>query len=788
MDINEGIPTEDLWTPYKELVAVVEGYLAHESGGAPYAVHTFESVLRRHKQTFLALLKNPAKNPGSRDEIKRGITEGVNLPSVGRTLLSKELVDEAVIISDMYNVNEYLALELLHTAQRQLPRHPGLPRGLVAVLLYYDGRRALVQALKELVMSTQGVCWSINAREEIVNYVSRYIDQLISDGLLGNVLDALKRFTLEGELELLQANRAIPPSRHHHSLLNCIQTTSLAVCQLISDGLLGNVLDALKRFTLEGELELLQANRAIPPSRHHHSLLNCIQTTRKLLAGVIFAASAQRGLGRDILLRLLNEQTTSPTHSATGALDEISLALQMALLYALDLSVLHRREDGEELAKKLPLIQDADLISVLLDELTPHPNQSQDTQIQEKTSGVRALCQLALGLALAALKRAPQSLLRRGGGSGGEVRGELLDQDETLVDAAIDGKVFEYLDEAILSSDFVSKEEYYQRRIHTLITDFIVLMHSKLMEMRVNKAILSSDFVSKEEYYQRRIHTLITDFIVLMHSKLMEMRVKADEAARAVQMYAAEGLTPPVGTGTSRTRLDSLLRCVEKLYARDPLGLRHDYWKACDTGASPHVYRTRLDSLLRCVEKLYARDPLGLRHDYWKACDTGASPHVYSLKSPVGTGTSRTRLDSLLRCVEKLYARDPLGLRHDYWKACDTGASPHVYRAGGRAATLYKFVRLSGELVCASLLPAYLRALASLAVPKHTWALLARKDALSASHLLNALARYYARARMRFTTTCVSPRVGKSSSAQTYLGAIGEKRRPISVASAKCTC
>lgn len=40
-----------------------------------------------------------AKNLASREEIKRGISEGVNLPSVGRTLLSKELVDEAIIIS-----------------------------------------------------------------------------------------------------------------------------------------------------------------------------------------------------------------------------------------------------------------------------------------------------------------------------------------------------------------------------------------------------------------------------------------------------------------------------------------------------------------------------------------------------------------------------------------------------------------------------------------------------------------------------------------------------------------
>ncbi|XP_039765350.1 nuclear pore complex protein Nup205 isoform X2 [Pararge aegeria] len=551
MDINEGTTTEDLWTPYRELAAVVESYLTNESSGAPYAVHTFESVLRRHKQTFLSLLKNPAKNPVSREEIKRGITEGVNLPSVGRTVLSKELVDEAIIISDMYNANEFACLELLHTAQRQSARRPGLARGLLAVFLYYDGRRALVQALRELIMARDGVSWSINAREEVVSYVSRYVGQLVSDGLLAGVLDALRRFDLDTELDLLRRNRALPPRKYHVKLVSTIQST------------------------------------------------------RKLLAGVVFAASAQRGLERDTLLRLLSEQMIAPSKGPTGALDEISLALQMALLYALDLSVLHRREDGEELAKKLPLIQDPDLISVLLDQLSPPPQPIQGQEDNKNSAGLKALCQLSLGLALAALKRAPVSLLRRT-----EPKTELLDQDEMLVDAAIDGGVFEYLDEAILSTDLVASEEY----------------------------------------YQRRVHSLITDFIVLMHSKLMEMRVKAEEAARSAQMYMAEGLNAPGG-----------------------------------------VARSRLEALLRCVERLYARDPLQLRRDYWVACDTTA----------------------------------------------------HNYRAGGRAATLYKFVRLSGEVVVAALLPAYLRALAALAVPKHTWALLARRDALSAHHLLTALSLYH---------------------------------------------
>lgn len=51
-----------------------------------------------------------------------------------------------------------------------------------------------------------------------------------------------------------------------------------------------------------------------------------------------WASVADYGLNRPSLF----QQTTSPTHGPTGALDEISLALQMALLYALDLSVLHR--------------------------------------------------------------------------------------------------------------------------------------------------------------------------------------------------------------------------------------------------------------------------------------------------------------------------------------------------------------------------------------------------------------------------------------------------------------
>lgn len=66
---------------------------------------------------------------------------------------------------------------------------------------------------------------SINGREEIVAYVSRYVEQLVSDGLLGSALDALRRLTLPAELELLQQNRALPPGRHHARLVATMETT-----------------------------------------------------------------------------------------------------------------------------------------------------------------------------------------------------------------------------------------------------------------------------------------------------------------------------------------------------------------------------------------------------------------------------------------------------------------------------------------------------------------------------------------------------------------------------------
>lgn len=171
---------------------------------------------------FIEELLQP-RNEGARKEIQQGITNGISLPGLGQTTLAKDLVDEAIIISDMYSLNEFVALELLTTAQQQMPQYPGLPRGLVAVLLYYDGRKALVSALKDLMQARLGVSWCTDASNDVTLLVTSYTDSLVSEGILKKIIEALDSLDITKELDLLTKNRALGPPKHHRMVLDLFE-------------------------------------------------------------------------------------------------------------------------------------------------------------------------------------------------------------------------------------------------------------------------------------------------------------------------------------------------------------------------------------------------------------------------------------------------------------------------------------------------------------------------------------------------------------------------------------
>lgn len=407
------------------------------------------------------------------------MTEGISVRGLGHQILSKELYQEVLIISDMYDLNEYMALDLLCTAQIQLAQHPGLTRGLVAVLLYYDGRKALVTSFRQLVQARKGVSWRLEITEGIVKQVTEYVDQLMNNGVFTRILEILKNMDVNKEIDLLQRNRA-----------------------------LGN-------------------------PKHHRQVLDLYEDIRQQLAEIIYMWSAQTGLPRTPAISLISYLRTLKTEEdSSGGIDNVSLTLIMALLYGLDLSVLNDREDGEAIVQMLPLISEPGLMEALLSELVPKD--------KWECEGLQAIALLAVGECLATMRLLPhnQSL-------------KIAQHEDIYTDTAIRFNVFDYL----------------------------------------NRTVLKNELNYKNKFFYHRIHTLLTDILLLMPNKIKELKVQADEASRTLMAYAQEGLDGP---SNLPRHYEQFLYCIARLYSKDSmkLELMLEYWCPSEISQQAYQYRT----------------------------------------------------------------------------------------------------------------------------------------------------------------------------------------------------
>ncbi|XP_046658392.1 LOW QUALITY PROTEIN: nuclear pore complex protein Nup205-like [Homalodisca vitripennis] len=539
---------EDLWTPFKELQSLVERAVSSEDDSI---LDPLQKALQKHKQNFLTLLKNPPKNGKAREELEKATTEGIRLGGLAHQVLPQELVDEIIIISDMYDLNEYMVLDLLTTAQQQMPYHPGLTRGLVAVLLYYDGRKALVTALRILLQARHGLLWTVEAAPEITHYVTTYTKDLLDNDLIVKVLGVLASLDLAKEVELLQNNRALGGPRHHQQ-----------VVQLYQD-------------------------------------------IRQQLADVVYLTAAQNGLAKEPTDCLIEQlRVTKLQADSSGGIDGVTLALQMALLYVLDVGILQRREDGEELLEKMPLISDPRFMPGLLKEFSPRL-----TDKVWQCEGLKALTQLTLAVTLTSLRVAPPNIQPQG----------VYEEDEILIDSAINLKVFQFL----------------------------------------NNTFLLNETIHKEEFYLRRLHNLLTDFIIQMPLKLKELRNKAEDAAKTYNAYMQEGLDPPSNLSRS---LEQLWLSLSRLYGSDPLclELELDYWPG-EGVAQTYAYRTppRQVSLYKFVRQSSEGLPPTLFVPYMKmlaslvSCQSAARQAFNLLK--VNNKQSTITWDHFFNSLNKYY-------------------------------------------------------------------------------------------------------------------------------------
>ncbi|KAL1426441.1 hypothetical protein MTO96_003441 [Rhipicephalus appendiculatus] len=443
-----------LWTPYKDLQQAVEAVLVHRD---VEAVADFVAALRRHRRDFAALLVNPSRCTQHRDAVSRAPQDGIAVSGKATPqLLPQDVVGEALLLSEMFELNELAALELVLAAQQQLPLFPELTRGLVAVLLYYDGRRALVNALRTLVQVTEGRTWTVGLNADVLATVTKYTNGLRDE-----------------------------------------------------DGVLARALQLLDRFDYARELDMLQRNRALGPPRYRRQVLDMIQETQQSLAEVVFCWACQTPLSKSDTLAIVRFLAQRARTAGDGALDSVSLTLLMALLYALDTT---------------PLLRDADLALALHREFTA-PQQAW------KQEALFSIAQFAWSLSLRATSQLPAAA---------GLEPELtvcLEEDERLMDTAIDGQVFSALRQLVVRSP---------------------LLH-------------------REEFYLKKVHALLADFVALMPLKLKELRNQGDEAARIINTYAQNGQPPPVQLPR---HFEQLLEMVAELYAQDPLELKlaEDFW------------------------------------------------------------------------------------------------------------------------------------------------------------------------------------------------------------------
>ncbi|KAI9590013.1 nuclear pore complex protein Nup205 [Glossina fuscipes] len=563
----DGIP-DDMWSSYKQLYKVIEHTFANPT---EQAISNFENCLKRHKQTLSSILRNPPKNERNREQLKIHTSQGIPISGSSRTMVvSKDFVDECIIISDMYDLDEFLALELLCTAQRQMPQHPGLPRGIIAILLYYDGRKAIATSLRDLFQVTNGVSWISELPKELTSIVSSFTQSIVEDS---NVLDRI--------LDLLEVE-----------------------------------------LDLTNETLLLAKNRALGPSKHQNQITELFQNIRLALVTALFNWSAQRSLPATIVTRLIKVLSKYKSTEASGSIDDVTLTMLFALLYAYDTSILQTQEDNP-LIQNLNMVKDGEfaqqIYNVLMSETIP-----------EQNDGINSFIKFSFGLSLCGLRHASQYLQSS--------VYKVVNHDEQLVDDAIYANVFKFI--------------YY--------------------------FLLEKDIIYKNEFFFRRLHMLFTDFIDFMHSKVTELRGRADETAKTVMSFINEGLEPPANLDCN---FEMLTLCIGKFYKNNCANpsLCMEYWGPLDVSQASAKSTTRSVSLFKFIRLAGELLPRTLFVPYLKmiaglSCYEQSARNTFNLlKQTSGlTGSSTLSWEHFFSSLTRYYTN----LRQEYCSSTET-----IYRS-----------------------------------------------------------------------------------------------------------
>ncbi|KAK6026877.1 hypothetical protein OSTOST_07139, partial [Ostertagia ostertagi] len=145
MNVSHTGNEQIMWIEVRRICETVQNFEERES---PTECAELIREIEKFKWKIQNILKNQGKSSIERVKLKADaeiLIDGVKVP------LDQALCDETIIISDIFNLNEMDALELVLSGETQKIHFDCLNRGLIAVVCYYDVHRLLAVLLRTIL-------------------------------------------------------------------------------------------------------------------------------------------------------------------------------------------------------------------------------------------------------------------------------------------------------------------------------------------------------------------------------------------------------------------------------------------------------------------------------------------------------------------------------------------------------------------------------------------------------------------------------------------------------------
>ncbi|KAL5961602.1 hypothetical protein TSMEX_010668 [Taenia solium] len=178
-----------MWSAYKTFNNIVTDVLFN---GRIDQLMEFEASVKRYRTPLLLPMHKPGKSVEDRQSVKKADVEAIAIPGLSqRIVLTHDLIEETCNLSDLFDVNEVTALELLLTAEGHLSSYSsGLSRAALAITLYFDSYCALAESLNSIIRRRAGRI----------------------------PLTFLRKFSIESELKRLETARVLDSRQHRRDV------------------------------------------------------------------------------------------------------------------------------------------------------------------------------------------------------------------------------------------------------------------------------------------------------------------------------------------------------------------------------------------------------------------------------------------------------------------------------------------------------------------------------------------------------------------------------------------